>query len=386
MIAIIVPATPQRYTPLKKHATAFAQLNQPIAIICLAQGNEKWPEWHHCTFYSAGIFPAQKILGFAKLIYNNLKLLFKLKPDVIEAIDPPSLIAAATYRLFFPCILGYYSMEWFSQSASLSNHPIKRLIWTVVEKLSVKKADFAFTVNDTISRILSKQWEPTPVYTVRNLTTYRPVVDSIIPQESHLILRNLCHTQNPIFIYHGVIEDGRGLVPIINAFSELPHLHLAIIGYGPLEKKISELCKKFVNTSFLGSYSLSEVEVLLPQGWAGLVYIEPFSANQRCSLPGKLFDCVQAEIPVIGSPLPEIESHIHSHQLGLVVPDFSQESLYGAILKMSDPEFRNSFLIPLRKAKPILCWDEEQKKLLDPFEKMIRKLNGKRTRKPQKAS
>jgi|GEM_PF-2198329 len=394
MIVLLTPAVPQLYTPLRKHAHALLGLEAELHIICLKKQGLPWPAWTNCHFYGAGTFPARSPIGFLSLMYMNTRLLFKLKPDVIEAVDPPSLIPAAIYRIFHPCILGYFSMEWFTQTAALTHKPLHRYFWKILETWAVKKCEFAFTVNGTLARILGQYWQPVPVYTVRNLTFLDkshlqtgpvPTSKATLPKDNpRLNLQKVCRTTNPVYIYHGVFENGRGLLQILSAFAHFPHLHLALVGYGPLEHEVIRQASNLPNAHYLGVYSTDELELLLPQAWAGFVYIEPFAPSQRNSLPGKLFDCVQAGIPIIGSPLPEIESHIHTYNLGTVTADFSQNSLLQAIRYMEDPQKRLEHITALQTAKTELCWEKEERLLCEPFQKVQSLYGSKKYRKPQR--
>lgn len=59
----------------------------------------------------------------------------------------------------------------------------------------------------------------------------------------------------------------------------------------------------------------------------GIVAIQPRNFNSRWALPNKLFDYVQARMAVVVGPLPEMESIVREHGVGVVMPGFDSAAL-----------------------------------------------------------
>ncbi len=74
-----------------------------------------------------------------------------------------------------------------------------------------------------------------------------------------------------------------------------------------------------------------ELGEALAQCDLGVFVLPPLTFNYRFTLPNKFFDFVQARLGVIVGPSPEMAALVQQHGLGVVLPDFSAESLAGGL-------------------------------------------------------
>lgn len=91
--------------------------------------------------------------------------------------------------------------------------------------------------------------------------------------------------------------------------------------------------------------------------------------SYRYALPNKVFDYIQARIPMLGScDLPEIKELIHQYQIGDVIENHNPEhiaSKINSILKID----KQSFLANLDLASKELNWENQEQKLVKIFKK-----------------
>ena len=86
--------------------------------------------------------------------------------------------------------------------------------------------------------------------------------------------------------------------------------------------------------------------------------------NYRYSLPNKLFDYIQARIPVMASNLIEIRKVIEEYGIGQIVPSHEPEVLAQTARKMlNNSEQYEIWKEKLKFASEELCWENEEQKL-----------------------
>jgi hypothetical protein len=96
----------------------------------------------------------------------------------------------------------------------------------------------------------------------------------------------------------------------------------------------------------------------------GLSCEEPTAANTRFAAPNKLFDYIQARIPVIVTPLPVLAATTRTHQVGWVLADHTPEALAAAMREaIAQPDLRNHYQANTHAAAEKLCWESQDAEL-----------------------
>lgn len=72
----------------------------------------------------------------------------------------------------------------------------------------------------------------------------------------------------------------------------------------------------------------------------GIYSLPPLTANHRLMLPNKIFDFVQARLGVVFGTAVETDRLINEHQLGVVVPDTSAQSMRDALASLTVEKVR----------------------------------------------
>jgi glycosyltransferase involved in cell wall biosynthesis len=372
--ALIVPQHPDYYPHIQKHAQVMLEYCAHLHIIAVFDQAPKL-NLKNTQFYAAHKREAQGILGFIGLIWNNLQLLCSIKPSVIEAIDPPSQIAAFIYSTFYKAKWLYFSMELFTETPPLRNKPIKKAIWHYCEKWCLHKNTPVATVCQSVAQVLSKKLKR-PVHVVRNIpetpahTAQQNAQSSKHSGHSNLstpTLRQQIGAPNDfIVLYQGALEQGRGLLSFPKWITECKKYQLVIIGDGPLYPQLQQEYKNHSQIHLLGRIPYEALLPITRQANAGIVWIEPLAQSYRLSLPGKLFEYLHAGIPVLGSPLPEIQSHIEQYQFGVCANTLEKESFLKALQQLEANESMLRQNIPYAQGE--LCWEKESKQLKAIFE------------------
>ncbi len=127
--------------------------------------------------------------------------------------------------------------------------------------------------------------------------------------ERHLNgLISLLKSNNKVLLYHGILDERRGLESILKSFTKAfrgKDILLALLGKGsavPLVKKYQEMNPKIL---YLGSVPLSIVPCVIQLASAGISWL-PDEPIWRYQLPTKVLEFMAMEKPFISNKLPGI--------------------------------------------------------------------------------
>jgi len=104
----------------------------------------------------------------------------------------------------------------------------------------------------------------------------------------------------------------------------------------------------------------------------GISLEEDLGLNYRFALPNKLFDYIQAGVPVLVSNLPEMRRIVDHYQIGAIA-DTHQRKELAEIMKTAlfDQNRRTIWKQNLVKAAKELCWENEEKILRQVYTQFL---------------
>jgi len=289
----------------------------------------------------------------------NFRLFFyllKSKIDVFVANDLDTLPANYLASRIKRKPLVYDSHEYFTEVPELIGRPVVRAIWTGLEKLLVPQVDAAYTVCDSIADVYSDLYKVN-FEVVRNL----PVCADSEKAE---------HSKKPegkpkVILYQGALNLGRGIESAIRAVQFLEGAELWLAGDGDITQQLKQLVgdlKLEAKVKFLGRLPISELNAITRQADLGISLEEDLGLNYRFALPNKLFDYIQAGVPVLVSNLPEMKRIVEHYQIGVVAETHQRKELASIITAaLSDQEKIAVWKQNLRIAAKELCWENEEK-------------------------
>jgi glycosyltransferase involved in cell wall biosynthesis len=98
----------------------------------------------------------------------------------------------------------------------------------------------------------------------------------------------------------------------------------------------------------------------------GLSFEKDTCLSYRYSLPNKIFDYIHAEIPVLISDLPEFKNIIEEYNIGMILNSRDPKDVANQIKKLLSID-KTMWSSKISLAKQVLCWENEEKKLLSIF-------------------
>lgn len=302
-------------------------------------------------------YASYNIWAFFSLIFRDVEL--------IHANDLDTLLAARLVGLIRRIPIVYDSHELFTEVPELIHKEKTRRFWIWLEKMLVKGLKYCSTVSNGVAAELQKRYN-THFEVIRNLPFRNEVDIQNSPSDNNTIL------------YQGALNIGRGLEKLIEAMQWIQNAKLTIVGEGDIERKLKEQCQNLnlcEKIHFTGRVPLEELNQITRNSTIGVSIEEDLGLNYRYALPNKLFDYIQAGLPVLTSNLPEMKSIVDDYGVGETIESECSAILLAKKLqhmlndKLKMEDWRQRSL----SAGSILCWENEKDKLIKIVEKSISK-------------
>lgn len=300
----------------------------------------------------------------------NLRLFFwllKSRFDVFVANDLDTLPANFLASRIKRKPLVYDSHEYYTEVPELIGRPFIKSIWTSLEKLLVPHVTAAYTVCDSIAEVYRDLYK-VDFKVVRNL----PVCTKV----------EITHPENPvretaakIILYQGALNRGRGIESAIRAMQFLEGAELWLAGDGDLTLQLKELVAEIQLESkvkFVGRLPIGKLSEITRQADLGISLEEDLGLNYRFALPNKLFDYIQAGVPVLVSNLPEMRKIVEHYRIGLIADTHQRKELAELMrTALFDQDKRLVWKQNLAVAAKELCWENEMEILRQVYLKFL---------------
>ena len=222
------------------------------------------------------------------------------------------------------------------------------------------------TVNDSIAGFYIAKYN-VPVKTIRNLPFAADISLPIVNRAEWGIPEKV-----KIFLFQGAgINIDRGAEESIDAISLVPDAVLVFIGGGDVIQKLKDIVYSnglAEKVFFIPKQPLKELIRFTRMADIGLTLDKDNNLNYKYSLPNKLFDYIQAQLPILATDLPEVKKVIEKYDIGLIISSFDSKNISEKMIEIISDENR---LVRWKKnlnlAASELCWEKEQFKFLELF-------------------
>jgi len=291
-------------------------------------------------------------LFYAEYAIRLFLLLLFSKKDILLANDLDTLLPNYLISVLQRKKIVYDSHELFTEIPELIDRPFTRKTWGRLEQWIVPKLQNTYTVCQSIATTYNQAYN-TSFKVVRNLPVQKKTNPGSLGIDS---------AGKKIILYQGAINMGRGLEYFIDCMQYLDDFIFVLVGSGDilsqLQTRVAEggLEQKVF---FLGKKLPEALFKITPLADIGISAEEDLGLNYRFALPNKIFDYIQAEVPILVSNLPEMKQIVLQHKVGELIKETQPKKLAAQIQEMVHVDFSEA----LNSAKKTLTWEGEKEQL-----------------------
>jgi glycosyltransferase involved in cell wall biosynthesis len=292
--------------------------------------------------------------------------------DAIHCHDLDTLPAAQAVRAAVApaARLIYDSHEFFPYQAK--DRSFQRY-WSAVEAKYIHRADRIITINESVAEQLAQLYRVSLPAVIYN-SCGGP--SNPAPLSTEAFDRHFGAEPGGFrVLFQGGLYPLRNLPNLVRALRQLDSSYrLFIIGTGPLERALRSLCAKHrLRNVYFGGF-IPQVELLryTAQADLGIIpYEDGGLLNNRYCTPNKLFEFIEAQVPICASALPELKRVVVDHGIGAVYPMGSAEEITAALRDCRQRCERGDFTPTAREqARRRFAWSEQGSRLLRLYEEL----------------
>ncbi len=303
------------------------------------------------------LFFSTKVWFYAEY---NLRLFFYLlfrNFDVYVANDLDTLLPNYLVSKIKGKSLVYDSHEYFTEVPELLSRPRIRNVWLRIEKYIFPKLKTVYTVNDSIANIYNKKYG-VDVKVIRN------VAPSLKNKTIDLAFADKIKGDKRMLIMQGAgINIDRGAEELVQAMQFIENTVLYIIGSGDVFSQLHTLVdqKNLKNKVFLlDKMPYQQLMEYTKIADLGLSLDKGTNPNYENALPNKVFDYIQAEIPLLVSNRKVVSGLVQENKIGFVVDEITPQKLSDIITRILKDEKQLGLLKEqLKIASQKYSWEHE---------------------------
>jgi len=310
--------------------------------------------------------------GFLFYAEYNFRLFFFLlfkKCDLLVSNDLDTLLPNYLVKKIRRKKIVYDSHEYYTGVPELEGRPFVRNTWHRIERCIFPKLNDIITVNDSIAKLYKDEYGK-ELTVVRNIpATQKP---SELKSKKEL---GIDENKFMILLQGSGINIDRGAEEAVMAMKFIENAIFYIIGDGD----VIDILKKMVKENdleqkvvFIPKQPMDKLLQYTVHADLGLTLDKDTNINYRFSLPNKLFDYIHAGVPVLASPLVEVEKIIRKYDIGEIIEDHKPEHIAEKIDHFfSDKDRMRNLKENCNIAARKLNWEIEEEGLINVFKKYV---------------
>jgi glycosyltransferase involved in cell wall biosynthesis len=296
----------------------------------------------------------------------NIRLFFFLlrkRASLLVTNDTDTLPAGFFASMIRRIPLLHDCHEYFRGVPELVGRKRVTAAWKFIEDLIFPRLKYVMAVNASVAGLYMNEYH-VPIRVVRNVPFRREKAAGDKRTELGIPLTA------KVILYQGALNVDRGLEEAILAMKHVRvDAVLVIAGTGDIAGKLHNLAtaeKLGGRVRFTGQIPLQELHHLTGIADLGLSVEKEVGINYMNCLPNKFLDYIQAGVPVLVTPFPEMKKIVDEYGIGEFIGSHDPQHLADQFDRMLGNEAAMAtYRANLVKAADALCWENEVHVLTD---------------------
>jgi len=294
--------------------------------------------------------------------------------DLIQVHDLPALEAGVELVERWKVPLVYDAHELYPEQRCFSD--VQKRICREKETQLIARAQVVFAVNASIAEQMAERYGITQPVTLLNALD---PPDGFDPQGHYDLIRKKLNLspKRKILLFQGGFAPHRNLEKLVRAMLSVraPDIDLVMLGFGDFGAKLRSRSERLGllgrRVHFLSAVPQAELLQHSASADMGIIPYPHVDLNSYYCTPNKLFEFIQAELPILANESPELRRFVANEGFGVVAPLHTAGQIARAVdLAFSSPDMGN-WKNCLRERRAAFAWAGGQEKIylnaLAPF-------------------
>jgi glycosyltransferase involved in cell wall biosynthesis len=179
----------------------------------------------------------------------------------------------------------------------------------------------------------------------------------------------------PILLYQGGIQSGRGLDKLIHAVPKIKRGILVFIGEGRIKPDLMKMVEEQGlgdKVKFLPKVPVEELLNYTRNAYLGFQVLNNVCFNHYSASSNKLFEYMMSGVPVVACSFPEIQKVVETEKIGVCVDSHDPNSITDGVNYLLDhPEEREKMRENCFNARDKYNWEIEKKGFIDIYRNLL---------------
>ncbi|MGB0423046.1 MAG: glycosyltransferase [Flavobacteriales bacterium] len=258
-------------------------------------------------------------------------------------------------------VLIYDSHEY--QSERFGKGKTEKAFISRMEKWFIHKASAFITVSKGIAEEYTNRFGVKNPVLIYNSPHHTPV-------DKKNILRKKLNIPDDsvLFLYQGGFALSRGMELLVETFERMndPKLHLVMMGNGVFQPMIEKAAERSPVIHFHPFVPYHDLIAYTASVDVGIISTQNLCLNNWFCMPNKLFEYIQAEIPVLTNSLHDCTRVVEEWKIGEIIEQYTTEDLEIAVRMIANKDL-TQYQDGLKRAKMNFNWENEEKKLIEIY-------------------
>jgi len=176
----------------------------------------------------------------------------------------------------------------------------------------------------------------------------------------------------PILLYQGGIQTGRGLEKIVEAVPMMERGTVVFIGDGRLKPELVNMVAERNlehRIKFIPKVPVDELLHYTKHAYLGFQVLNNVCFNHYSASSNKLFEYMMSGVPVIACSFPEIQKVVEEEKIGVCVDSHEPASIaQGVNYLLNHPEVRERMSVNCLHARNKYNWKKEKEVFIEIYE------------------